>query len=118
MADFSENLKQVEAEIGLVKEVIKEASQTIRKDEVSNFPIFIAYKNFFPIGEQIIDHQDMELQLSHSFNVSTAEEFIKNGIIAMDKAKFFIANYKSVETHFCLFVVDEEGASNFVFIPY
>lgn len=118
MAEVSVHLKKVEEDINVVKEAIKEASQTIVKDEVSNFPIFIAFKNYFPFGEKIVDNQDEELGLTYSFNVSTAEDFIKNGIIAMDKAKFFVASYKSVDTHFCLFVVNEEGDSNFIFVPY
>lgn len=118
MDEKTEYLKQLEKDVDAVKEVFKDASQTIIQDGVSNFPIFIAYKNYFPIVEKILDHTDEELNLSFSFNISTAEDFIKNGIIAMDKAKFFVANYKSTTTHFCLFVINEEGDSNFVFMPY
>lgn len=118
MGEKTEYLKLLEKEVNIVKGVFKEASQTIMQDGVSNFPIFIAYKNYFPIGEKLLEHTDAELDLSFSFNISTAEEFIKKGIIAMDKAKFFVANYKSTATHFCLFVVNEEGDSNFVFVPY
>lgn len=118
MTEVSEHLRKVEEDIKVVKEAIKEASQAVVKDGVSNFPIFVAYKEYFPFGEKIVDNQDEELGLTYSFNVSTAEDFIKNGVIAMDKAKFFIASYKSVDTHFCLFVVNEKGDSNFVFVPY
>lgn len=112
---MSDLLKSIENDIKVYKEAIKETAETIVQDEVSNFPIFIAYEYEFPVGEKILDKDDF--QTSWNINASCAEDLIKQGIIPMEKAKFFITQYKPYKEFICLFIVKEEE-SKFVFIPY
>lgn len=57
---------------------------------------------------------------SHGFHlyVATTEEFIHKGAIPIEKAKSFIATYKPVDTHCCLFVIpDDFEEARFIFYP-
>ncbi len=109
-------LESLEKDLALFKEPIMEASNAIVDEGVSNYPVFIASKDFFPIGELILDKE--ELQTNWSIFASTAEDLIKAGIIQVDKARFFITQYKPVKEYICLFVVASETDAGFIFVPY
>jgi hypothetical protein len=59
-----------------------------------------------------------ELQTTWSIFASTTEDLIKAGIIQVDKARFFITQYKPVKEYICLFVVASETEAGFIFVPY
>lgn len=109
-------LESLEKDLADFKESIMEVSNSIVEDGISNYPVFIAAKEFFPIGELILDKE--ELQTNWSIFASTAEDLIKNGIIQVEKARFFITQYKPVKEYICLFVVDSEKQAGFIFVPY
>jgi hypothetical protein len=112
--DFLESFRK---ELKIFKSNIQDASMTILRDEVSKFPIFIAYKDFFPVGEKIL--VGSELSTEWSVNASTAEQLIQEGIIQLEKARIFIASYKPPETHCCILVVPEKrDDAQFVYVPY
>ena len=109
-------LESLEKDLDLFKEPIMEASNSIVDEGVSDYPVFIASKEFFPIGELILDKE--ELQTNWSIFASTTEDLIKAGIIQVDKARFFITQYKPVKEYICLFVVASENEAGFIFVPY
>lgn len=109
-------LESLEKDLMLFKEPIMEASASIVGEGVSDYPVFIAAKDFFPVGELILDKD--ELQTNWSIFASTAEDLIKSGIIQVDKARFFITQYKPVKEYICLFVVASETEAGFIFVPY
>jgi hypothetical protein len=109
-------LDSLQKDLDLFKEPIMEAAEAIVGEGVSDYPIFIASKELFPIGELILDKE--ELQTSWSIFASTAEDLIKAGIIQVDKARFFITQYKPVKEYICLFVVASETEAGFIFVPY
>ena len=109
-------LSSLEKDLVLFKESIMDVSLSIVEDGVSDYPVFIASEGFFPIGELILDRE--ELQTQWSIFASTTEELIKAGIIQADKARFFITQYKPVKEYMCLFVVASEKEAGFVFVPY
>ncbi len=109
-------LESLEKDLGLFKEAILEASNSIVEEGVSDYPVFIAAKDFFPVGELILDKD--ELQTTWSVYASTTEDLIKAGIIQVDKARFFITQYKPVKEYICLFVVASEKEAGFIFVPY
>ena len=106
----------LQQDLEIFRESIREASQSIIDEEISDYPVFIASKDFFPIGELILDRD--ELQTNWSIFASTAEDLIKAGIIQVDKARFFITQYKSAKEYMCLFVVASEQEAGFIFVPY
>lgn len=109
-------LDSLQKDLELFKEPIMEASLSIVGEGVSDYPVFIASKEFFPIGELILDKE--ELQTTWSIFASTTEDLIKAGIIQVDKARFFITQYKPVKEYICLFVVASETEAGFIFVPY
>jgi len=109
-------LDSLQKDLEIFKEPIMEASASIVGEGVSDYPVFIATKEFFPIGELILDKE--ELQTTWSIFASTTEDLIKAGIIQVDKARFFITQYKPVKEYICLFVVASETEAGFIFVPY
>ncbi len=109
-------IDSLQKDLDLFKEPIMEASISIVDEGVSDYPVFIASKELFPIGELILDKE--ELQTNWSIFASTAEDLIKAGIIQVDKARFFITQYKPVKEYICLFVVASETEAGFIFVPY
>lgn len=109
-------LDSLEKDLELFKESIREASEAIVSEAVSDYPIFIATQNSFPLGELILDKE--ELMTNWSIYAATAEDLIRAGIIEMEKARFFITQYKPVKEYMCLFVVASEMEAGFIFVPY
>ena len=111
-----EYLQSLEKDIQLFKESIREASESIIQDGISSYPVFIAHRIPFFMGEIILDKE--ELITEWSISATTAEELIRQGVIQVEKAKFFISNYKPAQEYMCLFVVPSEEEAHFIFIPY
>lgn len=109
-------IDSLQKDLEIYKEPIMEASLSIVNEGVSDYPVFIASKESFPIGELILDKDD--LQTTWSIYASTTEDLIKAGIIQVDKARFFITQYKPVKEYICLFVVASDTEAGFIFVPY
>ncbi|NUM32158.1 MAG: hypothetical protein HUU47_07520 [Bacteroidetes bacterium] len=108
-------LDSLQNDVDFYKTSIKEVSDEIIDEKISEFPIFIAHKSKIPFGEIILDHT--ELNTTWSISVSTLEEFMDKNIIENSKAGFFKANYKNPQEFICIFLITGISAS-FVFVPY
>ncbi len=108
-------LKQLRAELILMKESIKETSDDIIKENFSHFPIFIAHQDLIEFGEVILDKKDMATQWSIS--ASTLEQFVQKGLIKKDREDFFRESYKNPKEFICIFAIYKTQA-HFVFVPY
>lgn len=108
-------LKSLETDLIMYSDSIREISDEIIENQVSQHPVFIAHQHEVAIGELILDKNDFGTQWN--IHVSTVEEFVEAGIIDRSKQKFFVDKYKDPKKFMCLFVVVPEGA-NFVFYPY
>ena len=109
------DLQSLKGDLILFKPSIKEVSDEIRHEKISEFPIFIAHQSPIPLGEIILDHS--ELAMNWSISASTIEEFVENRLIEHDKEELFKSNYKDPDKQICVFLISEGGAS-FVYIPY
>jgi hypothetical protein len=96
-----------------VSDSIKEASYQIRKRGFSAFPIFPVCKTTQPIGQLLIDRN--QLHTDWNYYATYVDEFLQRGII--EKESDFKEAFKDPDEFCCLFVVDKEF-TNFVFIPY
>jgi hypothetical protein len=94
--------------------VLKEASRTIREQDVSNYPIFVFHQQEIELGIELVDRNTS--QGNWSVNASTLEEFVARQLIEEEHIKGFKKHYHDPETHFCLFVLSELGAE-FIFVP-
>lgn len=104
---------QLESELNIFKRVMREASDTIINENVSNYPIFIVHQQEIEIGIPIAEKG--KVKGNWSINASTMEEMISKNIIQEEKIDSFKTIYKSTKTHICCFVLSELGAQ-FIFI--
>jgi hypothetical protein len=96
-----------------VSDSIKEASYQIRKRGFSEFPIFPVCKTLQPIGQLLIDRN--QLKTDWNYFATYLDEFLQRGLIESEED--FRNAFKDPDEFCCLFVVDKEF-TNFVFIPY
>jgi len=94
--------------------VLKEASRTIRDQDVSNYPIFVFRQQEVELGVVLVDREG--ITGNWSVNASTLEEFVARQLIEEEHVPGFKKHYRDPDTHFCLFVLNETGAE-FIFIP-
>ncbi len=104
----------------LLQRTFEQASQTIRDENVSNYPLFVVHQDdIFPIGLSLIDHAKLDTHFS--YNVSTLEEMVAKTIVEMDNVDEFRKIYKDPDSFFCFLVIDtdEQGAPHprFWFVP-
>ncbi len=98
-----------------VADTLKEASYQVRSRKFSDFPIFPISKMENPIGQSLIDRNQMGLDWY--YNITYLDEFIQRLLIEEDKVEEFKKSYKDPDEFCCLFVMD--GAlTSFVYIPY
>ena len=112
---YESELKELEQNLKIYKESIREISLEILNHKVSKYPIFIASKEATALGRMIIDKE--ELALEWSIFASTLEEFVAKKVVLQDKLDVFRKNYKNPETYVCIFAVLGDDAS-FIFTPY
>ena len=112
---YESELKELEQNLKIYKESIREISLEILNHKVSKYPIFIASKEATALGRMIIDKE--ELALEWSIFASTLEEFVAKKVVLQDKLDVFRKNYKNPETYDCIFAVLGDDAS-FIFTPY
>jgi hypothetical protein len=91
------------------------AADTIRNENVSNYPIFVASKTAVEIGVMLFPQG--QLPDDWIVTASSLEEFHVRKIIDTEKIDDFRDLYRAHPTDICVFAVDTEGASKFIFIP-
>jgi hypothetical protein len=111
----AEQLKVLEQNLNIYKESIREISLEILQNNVSKYPVFVAYADAVTIGKMIIDKE--ELALEYSINASTLEEFVAKNIVLSSKLNDFKKTWKDPKSFACIFAIIEKDAG-FVYIPY
>ncbi len=98
-----------------VADTLKEASYQVRKRGFSDYPIFPISKEEIPIGQLLIDKN--ELGTTWNYYITYVIEFIDRKLIDESKVENFKKTYKDPDEFCCLFVVDKEF-TNYLFVPY
>ena len=106
-------LGEITKDFALISETLKEASYQVRKKGFSDYPIFPISKSFLPIGQVLVQKEEMALQWN--INITYLDEFVQRQIITNSDP--FKQAYKNPDEFCCLFVVDGEF-TNFIFLPY
>lgn len=109
----SEILGILEVAIKKNKDWFLQTIKTIQDENVSNYPILIAFPSFtnLNIGLPIKEEDTL------SFNATTLEELAMKKIIDLDKIDGFRKLYKEKKDTFCIFLL-QQPAPQFVFVPY
>ncbi|MBX2908451.1 MAG: hypothetical protein KF706_02385 [Chitinophagales bacterium] len=110
-----ELLKQLEEDLSVCREYLRQVAIAMRKGEVSNYPIFIAHREEIDLGVPIIHRSEMDLYWS--FSASHLEDFVNKKIVVLEKVDDFKNAYRDPATYICIFVVDAAEGS-FVSIPF
>ncbi len=108
-------LQELNQNLNIYKESIREISEEIIDNQVSKYPIFIASRDETNLGKQIIDKE--ELALEWSINASTLEEFVRRKIVLENKLEAFKKSYKDPRKFLCVFTLLTENAG-FIYLPY
>jgi hypothetical protein len=108
-------LQELNQNLNIYKESIREISEEIIDNQVSKYPVFIASREETNLGKQIIDKE--ELALEWSINASTLEEFIRRKIVLENKLEAFKKSYKDPRKFLCVFALLTENAG-FIYLPY
>jgi hypothetical protein len=108
-------LQELNQNLNIYKESIREISDEIIDNQVSKYPVFIASREETNLGKQIIDKE--ELALEWSINASTLEEFVRRKIVLDNKLEAFKKSYKNPRKYLCVFALLTENAG-FIYLPY
>jgi hypothetical protein len=115
LSQHSELLRNLDQNLSIYKESIREIGLEILNAGVSKYPIFIAARIDVALGRLIIDKEDLALEWS--VYASTLEEFLRRKVITEDKLADFRKSWKDPHIYFCIFAVLEETAT-FIYVPY
>jgi hypothetical protein len=119
MIDLDKNkeiLRNLEQNMAIYKESVREIAQEIISGKVSGYPVFIASREPVNLGRMIIDKE--ELALDWSIFASTLEEFVRRQIIPKNNLETFKSHYKNPEDYICLFTILDDTSAGFIYIPY
>ncbi len=106
-------LQQLEKEMAPYTPIMAKAADTILEQDVSKYPIFVVHQQTIDMGIELVDRaQGLG---KWTINASTLEEFVTKQLISSDKVDEFRKVYKNPETHLCLFILSDLGAT-FAFI--
>ena len=106
-------LRALEQAIAKNQEWFLQTVQTILNEEVSNYPILVAY----PVSTRIEIGLPLLESERYGFNATTLEELAMKKIISLDKVNEFRKLYKEKVNNFCIFLLDQP-APQFIFVPY
>lgn len=116
MASQNKNaLLEIERLLKRYRSSLATAADTIRNENVSNYPIFVAAKTAVEIG--VLLFSKGQLPDGWIITASSLEEFHVRKIIDSEKIDDFRDLYRTHPSEICVFVVDTEGTSKFIFIP-
>lgn len=109
-------LQSLNDDVQLIGDYLKEVSQGIIENKISNYPIFVVHKEeYLPLGKMIINSE--MTKTNWSFNASFAEDLVAKEVLQADRFDEFQKVYKTKENHACLFVVSKV-LQKFIFSPY
>jgi hypothetical protein len=107
-------LNLLHEDLDVSKNLLWTVKEQIVKNDISNYPIFVATAMPIDLGKMIIDKE--QLEINWYFNASHLEEFAVKELVAEDKIDDFRELYKEHANELCIFVVTGEGG-DFVFLP-
>lgn len=105
----------LEHELDTYRKIMTQAAQVILDQDVSKYPILVAHQQELELGMPIFKKEDNKGS-KWSIHASTLEEFVSKQIVYPDKVEEFKANYKTIDSSICVFVLSELGAE-FIFLP-
>jgi hypothetical protein len=107
------SLELLKSELTPQLNLLGKALDTIRNEQISNYPIVILSEQPIELGVSIFGVHKIG---SYYYSASTLEELATKKIIQMDKIEDFLKVYKEHDNELCLFLIQgTEG--QFIFLP-
>ena len=109
---------QLQEDVRPYRDKLSEAATTVRDQDVSNYPVFLAY----PGEEQTIGLGIPVFEVptsrgrSWSVHITTLEELVARQIVKNEKVDNFRQVYNSTPDNLC-FLIFTEGEARFGFVP-
>lgn len=111
-----ELLGQLEKELPIYEDYLKEIAEGVVEQKISKFPLFIAHKEkAISLGKPVIIAENAKTEWS--INASVVEELVSRQILDEDKMLDFRHSHKDPKTHVLLFVATP-GIMKFIYRPY
>ena len=117
MAESTEWL-QLQRDIKTYLPALGQAADTVVEQEVSNYPVFLAYPGddlSTALGIAVLQAPTTR-GVTWSVHVTTLEELVARQIVAREKVDNFRRVYRNTPNAIC-FLVWAEGESRFAFLP-
>lgn len=94
---------------------LKEIAQNVIKDEISQYPVFVAAQEHVEIGKMIFNPE--QHGLNWFFTASLLEEFVSKKLIDPSNLNRFKRTFGDPTEKACIFAIFEQEG-RFVFVPY
>ena len=111
--ELSERMLLLEKALKPYKKMMGEASDIIREQDVSNYPILVIHQDEVELGIPIYEREKNGGKWS--INASSLEEFVSKQLISEDRIEEFKKTYKDPELFICTFIISELG-TQFIFM--
>ncbi|MEL6141171.1 MAG: hypothetical protein AAFU67_06105 [Bacteroidota bacterium] len=109
---------QLQEDVRPYRSKLAAAADTVMNEEVSNYPVFLAYHSEDQSLELGLPVFDLPTQRGRtwSIHVTTLEELVARQIVVRDKVDNFRQVYKNTPNSVC-FLIFTEGEARFGFVP-
>lgn len=107
------SLELLKTELTPYLALLRQALETIRNEQISNYPLVILSHYSIELGVSIFGSKKIG---SYFYFASTLEELASKKIIQMDKVEDFLKIYKEHTDELCLFLIQATGGQ-FIFLP-
>jgi hypothetical protein len=108
-------LVEIERLLKRYRSTLADAAETVRTQDVSNYPIFVASKQEIDLGIPLLLRGSMPDEWA--VNASTLEEFHAKRVIDVEKIDDFRTLYRKHNADICVFLFLSDGTAKFIFIP-
>lgn len=114
--NLDEIIKSLDKDIPVYEDYLKEISEQVLNEKISQYPLYIAHKeDAIALGKPIILKERSKTEWN--INASVAEELFTKQILSDEKADEFKKAFKDPKTHMLFFVLTP-GEMKFLFRPY
>lgn len=113
-SDQTEKLLILQQELSTYNQVFEKTILKTEEHGMPTNPIFVLHQEHIPVGFPILEKEIKGGKWD--IMLSSMEEFIKKGLIRIERIDEFQSLYQGKTRHYCLFVLSELGAQ-FIFLP-
>ncbi|MBX2845324.1 MAG: hypothetical protein KTR13_03840 [Saprospiraceae bacterium] len=102
------------SDVDQFRDLFYSLSLEILNNEVSKYPIFVAYQDPVQLGKVLLQRKTHNT--NWNINITILEDLVNKGIVQPEKLEEFKKVYKDPEQHFCILAIGLRK-SEFIFTP-